>query len=439
MNKKGLSRRDFMKLTGGAGAGALIGTSKASSLHFPAFIRRQGDPDYSDPAKVGEALKAEGATVQMSSWGFGGLSSSVLPDAFSAYTEKQYGVPVKLNWTGSGVIESSMTTLPLVGKRIADAGWDVIDKEEDSYKPILALDWTEPINLPQYMPLLTHLADVEAPYLFHEPDMAEDGADIYGLAYQGFEWFQGVLRKDKVDTSNYKDWTDLSRDELKGKGIDYPFNDWRGQAVFIGILNSLIKQGTVTGDLWSEDAWTQGITWWKDHMEDKINVYGDIGNDPSKQLLLQTGDAWWRSTWGSYTRGLLGTDWNQKDNVLWPFYPSSGLPADRETLRALKGSTHPVAARVLINWMVSDEFQNIGWYKESEGADAVNHWNVTQSQYLTDYTGGVTKSNRAVSPDWSKPYYPADPGSLILPVNWTWFFPEKQWISDTYAQIVQGA
>jgi len=353
MNKKGLSRRDFIKLTGGVGAGALVG-SKKSSLNFPAFIRKQGDPDYSDPAAVGKALTAEGALVQMSSWGFGGLSSSIIPNAFKDYTNKTYGVPVLVNWTNSSVIEAGMTTLPLAGKIISDEGWDAIDKEEDSYKPILALEWTEPINLPQYMPLLTHLPDVEAPYIFHEPDMVQDGADIYGIAYQGFEWFQGVLRKDKVDVSNYKDWTDLSRDEMKGKGIDYAFNDWRGQAVFIGILNSLIKQGTVTGDLWSEDAWTQGITWWKDHMEDKINVYGDIGNDPSKQLLLQSGDAWWGTTWGSYTRGLLGTDWNQKDDVLSPFYPSSGLPADRETLRALKGAPHPVAARVLINWMLSE-------------------------------------------------------------------------------------
>jgi ABC-type Fe3+ transport system substrate-binding protein len=436
MRKKGLSRRDFLRISGAAGAGAL--SNAAGAFGVPAFVRQTGDPDFSDPAQVGAALTAEGATVQMSSWGFGGLSASVIPNAFAAYTEAQYGVPVTLIWTGSDVIQSSMTTLPLVGKRIADAGWDVIDKEEDSYLPILVLDWTEPINLPQYMPLLTHLEDVEAPYLFHEPDMAEDGADIYGLAYQGFEWFQGVLRKDKVDVANYADWTDLSRDELTGKGITYPFNDWRGQAVFIGILNSLIKQGIVTGDLWSEDAWTQGITWWKDNMENKVQVYGDIGNDPSKQLLLQSGDAWWGATWGSYTRGLLGTEWNKLDDVLFPFYPSSGLPADRETLRALRGSTHPVAARILINWMVSDEFQNIGWYKESEGAEAVNHWNVTESQYLTAYTGGVTASNRAVSPDWAKPYYPADPGSLILPVDWEWFFPQKQWISDTYAQIVQG-
>src|SRR5258708_25728085 len=242
-----------------------------------------------------------------------------------------------------------MTTLPLVNKRIADAGWDVIDKEEDSYAPILALDWTEPINLPKYMPLLTHLADVEAPYVFHEKDMVQDGADIYGLAYQGFEWFQGVLRKDKVDVTRYKHWTDLWRDEMKGKGIDYAFNDQRGQEVFIGILNALIKQGIVKGDLWSEDAWTAGITWWKDHMEDKIQILGDIGNDPTKQLLLQSGDAWWGTTWGSYTRGLLGTDWNQKDNVLWPFYPSSGCPADRETLRALKGAAHPAPAPPLIN------------------------------------------------------------------------------------------
>jgi hypothetical protein len=102
---------------------------------------------------------------------------------------------------------------------------------------------------------------------------------------------------------------------MKGKGIDYAFNDGRGHYVFMGILNSLIKQKIVTGDLWSQDAWSAGITWWKDHLEDKIQVYGDIGNDPTKQLLLQTGDAWWGATWGSYVRQLLGTDWNQKDNV----------------------------------------------------------------------------------------------------------------------------
>jgi len=331
-----------------------------------------------------------------------------------------------------------MTTLPLAGKTISDEGYDVVDKEEDSYAAILALEWTEPIDLPQYKPLLTQLANIEAPYIFHEKDMAVDGGDIYGIVYQGYEWLQGLLRKDKVDTANYKDWTDLSRDELKGKGIDYAFNDGRGHYVFMGILNSLIKQNIVTGDLWSQDAWEAGITWWKDHLEDKIQVYGDIGNDPTKQLLLQTGDAWWGATWGSYVRQLLGTDWNQKDNVLFPFYPSSGIAADREVLRAAKGAPHPIAARVLIDWFATDEFQNVGWYKESSGGDAVNHWNVTQSNYLTAYAGGIQPSNRAVVPDWAKPYYPDDPGSLILPVNWQWYVPQKQWISDTYDHIVKG-
>jgi hypothetical protein len=41
-------------------------------------------------------------------------------------------------------------------------------------------------------------------------------------------------------------------------------------------------------------------------------------------------------------------------------------------------------------------------------------------------------------PDWAKPYYPEDPGSLILPVNWQWYVPQKQWISDTYDHIVKG-
>jgi len=435
MSKKGLSRRDFLRVSAAIGAGALMGNKP---FGVPALIRQTGDPDLSDPAKVGEALKAEGGHVQMSSWGFGGLSTSILPNAFAVYTYNLYGVPVILDWKGSAELDSGITELPLAGKIISDLGYDVTDKEEDSYRAHLALGWNEPINLPQYMPLLTHLADVEAPYIFHETDMAQDGADIYGVAYQGFEWFQGLLRKDKVDVSNYKDWTDLSRDEMKGKGIDYPFNDWRGQAVFSGFLNSLIKQGTLKGELWSEDAWTAGITWWKDHMEDKVNVSGDIGNDPTKQLLLQSGEAWWGSTWGTYSRGLLGTEWNQKDNVLSAFYPVSGLPADRETLRVDKGTKHPVAARILINWFLSDEFQNVGWYKEKADAEAVNHWNITQSLYLSAYTGGVMPSNRAVSPDWAKPYYPDDPSSLILPVDWDWFFPRKQWISDTYDHIVKG-
>src|SRR5688572_29850673 len=99
MNKKGLSRRDFIKLSGAASASAML----SNSFGVPAFVRQVGDPDYSDPAQVATALTAEGATVQMSSWGFGGLSTSVLPEQFAAYTQAMYGVPVTLIWTGSSV------------------------------------------------------------------------------------------------------------------------------------------------------------------------------------------------------------------------------------------------------------------------------------------------------------------------------------------------
>ena len=434
MGNKGLSRREFLKAAGAIGAGAAM-----SKFNVPAFVRQTGDFDLSDPGQVGEALKAEGAHVKMSSWGFGGMSESILPEQFSAYTERLYGVPVTLEWVGSADINDGMTTLPLADKIISDLGYDVIDKEEDAYKSILALEWLEPINLPQYLPLLTELDKVEAPYIFHEPDLAQDGADIYGLVYQGYEWLQGLIRKDKVDITHYEDWVDLARDEMTGKGIDYPFNDDRGHFVFMGILNSLIQNKFIEPtELWSQEAWEAGIAWWGENLEDKIQVYGDTGNDPTKQLLLQTGDAWWAATWGSYVRQLLGTEWNQKDDVLWAFYPRSGIAADRETLRATKGAPHPVAARILINWFVTDEFQNVGWYKETPDGEAVNHWNITESNYLTAYAGGVQPSNREVSPDWAKPYYPENPGDLILTIDWEWYVPQKQWISETYDHIVKG-
>lgn len=432
MSIKSLSRRDFIKVAGAAGAGAAM-----SSFGVPALVAQTGDLDLSDPAKVGEALAAEGAEVSIHSWGFSGLPEPILIPKFAEYTERLYCVPVKLNWI-TGQLDNWMTELPLAGRTPADEGLDVIDKEEDAYASLMALEWGEPINLPQYEPLLTNLPDIEEPYILRAPDMAVDGADVYGLIYQGYEWLQGVLRKDKVDVSKYVDWTDLAADEMVAKGVTYPFNDNRGNFVFMGILNSLIKQGIVTGDLWSEEAWEAGFEWWKDNLEDKVLAFGDLGNDPTLRARLQSGEAWWGATWGVYTREMLGTDWNRRDDVLHPFYPSSGIAADRETMMAVKGAPHPVAARVLINWFFTTEFQHAGWYKETPDAEAENRWGITESQYLVVYTGGTMPAHREAMPDWARPYHPADPGSLILPINWEWYTPRREWISQTYDRIVKG-
>ncbi len=432
MKDKGLSRRDFLKMSGGVGAGAL-----ASKLDFPAFVRQVGDFDLSDPAQVGQALEAEGARVSIHSWGFSGLPETHLIPKFAEYTERLYGVPVELEWQ-TGNFGNFMTELPLADRHIRELGIDVIDKEEQNYLQIMALEWGEPVDMEQYQPLLTNLGDMDDPYLFHEPELEMEGGDIYGVVYQGYEWLQGILRKDKVDVANYVDWTDLARDEMVEKGINYAFNDSRGHFVFMGFLNSLLNQGIVSGDLWDNDTWEAGLEWWGENMEDKILRLGDIGNDPTMRLMLQTGEAWWAGLWGVYTRELLGTEWNQADDVLSAFYPTSGIASNRETMTPVAGADHPVAARILINWFVDNEFQHLGWYKETPDAEAINRWEVTEDKYLVVYAGGVRPANREVMPDWAIPYHPADPGSLILPINWEWYVPNAEWISRTYDRIVQG-
>ncbi len=435
MSDNKITRRDFLRLTGAAGAGALA--SKVSKkFAMPAFVRQVGDWDFTDPAQVGEALKAEGAKVVIHTWGFSGLPETHIIPKFAEYTEAMYGVPVTLEWA-TGDFGAFMRELPLADKHIRDVGIDVIDKEEEYFARIMALEWGEPVDQEQYEPLLFNLWDVEDPYIFRaEPEV--NGGDIYGVIYQGYEWLQAILRKDKIDLANYVDWTDLARDEMTDKGIDYAFNDSRGHFVFMGILNSLIQQGIVEGDLWSEEAWEAGITWWGENMEDKIHKWGDIGNDPTMRLMLQTGEAWWAGLWGVYTRELLGTDWNRRDDVLAPFYPKSGIAADRETMTPVQGADHPVGARVLINWFLSTEFQHAGWYKEAPDEEAINHWGITEDKYLVVYCGGVRPEHRELMPDWAKPYHPADPGSLILLVNWEWYTPKAEWISKTYDQIVRG-
>jgi ABC-type Fe3+ transport system substrate-binding protein len=392
--------------------------------------------DFSNASEVGKALEAEGAEVSITSWGFSGLPETHFVPRFAEYTKELYGVGVKLNWV-TGVFGKALTELPVAGKTIADIDIDVVDKEEESFDAAMALEWYEPIDMDLYKPLLPNLVDVEEPYLFKGGE--EGGGVVYGAVYQGYEWLQAIMRKDKVDVSRYQDWTDLADPELRDKIIDYAFNDSRGHFVYGGFVNELVKKGEVPGPTWSQPAWEAALQWWKDNnMEAQIHKWGDIGNDPAMRLMLQSGEVWVGCTWGVYTRELLGTDWNKQDDVLSPFYPKSGIVADRETMSAVRGAKHPVAARILINWMLSTEFNTAGWYKESPDQEAVNHWNVTESQFLVVYCGGVRPEHRQLIPDWAKSYHPEDPGSLIVTVDWPWYNQNAEWISKTYEKIVHG-
>ncbi len=441
MEQRKVSRRGFLRMVGAVGAlttlAACAPVTPGSSGQSPdAADVAMTDVDFSNPQEVGQALEREGAEVSISSWGWSGLAETHFVPKFAEHTEALYGVPVTLNWV-TGVFDNALRELPVAGKTIADLNLDVIDKEEESFEAAMALNWYEPIDLPTYMPLMPNLTDVEEAYLFRRDE--EAGGTIFGAIYQGYEWLQAILRKDMVDVSAYQDWTDLANPELADKVINYPFNDSRGHYVFGGFVNELVNKGEVPGTLWSQEAWEAALHWWKDNnMEAQIHKWGDLGNDPSLRLMLQSGEAWAGCTWGVYTRELLGTDWNQRDDVLASFYPASGIVSNRETLSAVRGAAHPVAARVLINWMLSTEVNTAGWYKETPDGEAVNHWNVTESQFLVAYAGGCRPETRQLIPDWAKAYHPEDPGSLIVTVDWPWYNQNAEWIAKTYEQIVLG-
>jgi hypothetical protein len=89
--------------------------------------------------------------------------------------------------------------------------------------------------------------------------------------------------------------------------------------------------------------------------------------------------------------------------------------------------------------MLSTEINTAGWYKESKDGEAINHWNVTEAQFLVAYCGGCRAETRELIPDWAKSYYPDDPGSLIVTVDWPWYNQNSEWISKTYDSIVHGA
>lgn len=367
------------------------------------------------------ALKAEGQTVTLKSWGFGGLSKTTFPKEFTAYTQATYGVPVTLVWDDTN---GALQQAEQAGKLPSEIGLDVIDSEEDHMPQLQELGWIEQINTPQYASVLTNWAAVDPAYV------VQDGL---GIIYQGFEDLSVVARKDKVDVASIKDWTDLANPALKGQIVMYPIpGDVRGQDLFYAMLTSLIKQGLVQGSVTDPASVTAGLKWFKQNIAPNVLQFADIDVMRTK---LQSGEIGVALTWNSYVRGLLAADWNVRDDVLVPIYPASGSPGDRETLRVAKGTKHPVTARVLINWMLGQDFIMAGWTQDPATGTETNKWNLTKQEYLQAYFGGLNADQRKLAPKWAAPFYPPDPAAVTLALDFSFIAKNNESVSNEYKAL----
>ena len=371
-------------------------------------------------AEIAAALTSEG-TVTLKSWGFNGLSKTVFPDAFKKYTQDTYGVPVTLVWDDTN---GALQQAEQANKLPSEIGLDVIDSEEDHMPQLQELGWIEKINDPKYDSVLTNWSAVDPAYV------VQDGL---GIIYQGFEDLSVVARKDKVDVASIKDWSDLANPALKGKIVMYPIPaDPRGQALFYAMLTSLIKQGTIQGSVTDPASITAGLQWFKKNIVPNVLQFADIDVMRTK---LQSGEIGIALTWNSYIRGILASDWNVRDNVAVPIYPASGSPGDRETLRVAKGTKHPVAARVLINWMLSQDFIMAGWTQDPSTGTETNKWNLSKQDYLQAYFGGLNADERKLAPKWAAPYYPPDPAAATLNLDFSFAAKNNEKISTEYKAL----
>jgi hypothetical protein len=116
-----LTRRTLLHrslaIGGGVAAASLVPTTPWG------HIAAQGDETPLTNEQVIEAIKAEGATVTVKSWGFGGLNTDQFPQRFREYTEQTYGVPVELVWDADDAI---LDQYEQANKPIGDA-LDVLD------------------------------------------------------------------------------------------------------------------------------------------------------------------------------------------------------------------------------------------------------------------------------------------------------------------------
>jgi ABC-type Fe3+ transport system substrate-binding protein len=126
--------------------------------------------------------------------------------------------------------------------------------------------------------------------------------------------------------------------------------DTRGQQLFYAMAQSMITNGKVQGTDYTDPAAdTAGLKWFKDNIEPNVLQFADIDVMRTKMQSARLGVA---LSWNSYIRGILSSDWKPVTRSPSRGIPPPGRPAIARTLRVAKGTKHPVAARVLINWMI---------------------------------------------------------------------------------------
>ena len=385
--------------------------------------------------KIRNAILAEGAEVVVMSWGYGGLWEAKFKDAFAEYTSKKYGVPIRLTWIEHYI--EHIDELRLAGKTLADI-CDVIEAEEDSWFAESKLGWFDVIDKKEYvdMGLLDNFLKVPDYQKVPHPE-----GGTMGVACQGFEWLGIIVRRDKVDPSKIKSWIDLSNPEFRGRVITYSVAEVRGQMIFLGITKALIDKKLIEGSYtlpFKTDKQTliNAMKWYKENIYPNIHSYVGTGE---MRTLMQSGDAWICCTWGVYSREIAGSDWALEGKLVEIIYPEGEwYPMDRTYLAIAKGAKHPVCARILLDWMLSIEFQLAGWYKDPQTGKEVNKFGLTKRQFLVTCTGGVNPEYRKYMPDWAKEFYPDDPMKYAFSVDWDWYWQTREWIWETFQEIVLG-
>ena len=100
-----------------------------------------------------------------------------------------------------------------------------------------------------------------------------------------------------------------------------------------------------------------------------------------------------------------------------------------------KGTKHPVTARVLINWMLSQDFIMAGWTQDPATGTETNKWNLSKQDFLQAYFGGLNADQRKLAPKWAAAYYPPDPAAVTLTLDFSFAAKNNEKISNEYKAL----
>jgi len=340
---------------------------------------------FGEDVNVRNAIKAEGARLNVVGWGYWGLPEEKWIPAFEKYVKEEYGANVTVKWSPTAGSES-LAVLKIANAAGREPPYDVYMTSR-----MWAFRMKELELSIKYFPdpLMSRMEKV--------PDYLKD-EDGHWVNFQATSTFTIIANKKYVSAeaiSKLKDLKDLANPAWAKHLVLFSPTNSMGIGTLVAICKSLGL------DYHKPEDVTKTLEWIRDNLQPLMLQW--VPNEGIQDMLMEREEGWVLYSNPSFYRyyKVKGLDMEQ-------ILPASGLQNRNGMALIAKDTSHPTLAKIWLNWILGPDWtlqkfsgiKRVIWFGAMEGVIIPDFWADVPEDAKPLYLSPEELKGKFYEPDW---------------------------------------